>query len=107
MWQGIKTPSIIPKDGNKTAPDKSLKPTDQAESWNDVAVPLPSLMEISTAVDVYEGPQGWGYVVRGEIEVAKGIWSKAINIGSEKYRKHDWIELSSIDLSKKGNKEIR
>ncbi len=101
MWQGIKTPVLAPKDGNKVAPDKSLKPTDQKESWSDVAIPLPSTMEISTAVDVYEGPQGWGYVVRGEIEIAGKAWVKATNIGPEKYREHDWVEISSIDLSKR------
>jgi len=90
MWQGIKTPVLTPKDGVASAPDKSLKPTDQKESWTDAVIPLPASMEISTAVDVYEGPLGWGYMVRGEIEIAQKKWGKVINIGPETWHGHAW-----------------
>lgn len=93
-WQGIRIPATLPSDGNKLAPDKTLKPSDQSETWEDEAITLPASMECSVAVDIYDGPNGLGYVVRGEIEIANKKWIKIINIGNETYRNQDWTQHS-------------
>lgn len=93
-WQGVRSHPVTPSDGEKTAPDRTRRPTDQAESWEDAAVPLPASMEIATAVDVYDGPGGHGYVVVGEIAIAGRRWRRAIGVGPEA-RSHDWVRLET------------
>lgn len=44
-------------------------------------------------VDVYEGPQGIGYVVTYEIDKGGVLFYKAINKGPETYREQDWTEV--------------
>ena len=90
FWQGILTPDR-PPNARADLPDKNRRPTDQAESWDDFGVNLPSTVRAALVVDVYDGPVGHGYVVRSEVETEVGeLWEKAINVGSETYRDHDW-----------------
>lgn len=44
-------------------------------------------------VDVYEGPQGIGYVVNYEVQRAGKPFRKAINQGPETFRDQDWEEV--------------
>lgn len=41
-------------------------------------------------VDVYDGPNGCGYVVIETRVDADGTWKKATNFGPETARSHDW-----------------
>lgn len=92
-WQGIWTHASPPADGTNIAPDKSRKPTDQAEDWNAVSVTLPSTMPLRVAVDVYAGPAGPGYVLMGELAIGNQVWRRAINVGPENRRSHDWQQV--------------
>lgn len=92
--QCILTPASIPEDGIKSAPNKTVKPTDQAENWNDVGVTLPVTMDCSVAVDVYKNSQGWGYVIRGETISGGKKYIKVIHVtGNETWREQDWTEV--------------
>ena len=90
-WQGLSTPTTIPNDGNKTAPDKSRRPSDQLEDWS--AITLPATTPISVGVDVHDGPKGRGYTVLGLIDIAGLTWRKAVGIGAHSVT-HDWINVT-------------
>lgn len=90
-WQGIKTPALTPLAGAPVAPDLTLRPTDQAESWAAAGVPLPAQVEASIRVDVYQGPGGWGYVICLTIRTAVAeTWHRCFNVGPETWRTHTW-----------------
>jgi len=93
FFQGLKTPATTPADGASGAPDKTRRPSDQAENWNDANVTLPAQMQCSVEVHVYQGPQGWGYVIIGEVGAGGKKYHKAINVGPESHRSHDWREI--------------
>ena len=96
FWQGIKTPDRPPR-ARPDPPDKSRRPTDQAESWDDFGVDLPPTVRAALVVDVYDGPLGHGYVVRSEVETgAAELWEKAINVGSETHRGHGWTQQDTF-----------
>jgi len=44
-------------------------------------------------VDVYEGPQGVGYVVNYEVEKGGKKLRKRVNYGPEKHNEQDWEEV--------------
>lgn len=54
-----------------------------------------------TWVDVYEGPDGVGYVINFEIVKGKDTYRKCVNVGPEKYREQDW---TLVDPEPKGLK---
>ncbi len=90
-WQGLATPATPPKDGNKTAPDKTRKPTDQLEDWS--AITLPATTPISVEVHVHDGPQGQGYTVFGLIDLAGRMWRRAVGVGAHSVV-YDWIDVT-------------
>lgn len=89
-WQGLQTPLAIPKDGGEATPEKAHHPTDQAETWEDIAVPFPSALPIAVEVHVYDGPSGHGYILLGKVELAGKRWMRAINVGPETWRTREW-----------------
>ena len=94
-WQGIKTPQVPPKDGQKKSLEKNIRPSDQAQDWT--AAPGLSLQyPIAMAVHTYLGPQGHGYVLRGEVVIGQDTWFRVKNVGPENYRTHDWIKLENL-----------
>ena len=85
------TPLVPPVDGAEEPPDLSRKPIGKgSRSWSEQAVPLPAAMLVAVAVDVYDGPAGRGYVVRGELVAAGVLWSRSVNVGPETYRDAAW-----------------
>lgn len=92
-FQGIATPSAIPRDGRAEPVSKSLRPTDQDEDWASMGVVLPASSVISVRIDVYESDEGWGYTVTGTIDVGGVVWSRCVNFGHDESRAHDWIEV--------------
>lgn len=46
-------------------------------------------------VDVYDGPNGKGYVVVETKTDEQGTWTKATNYGNEDWRSHDWKLLTT------------
>lgn len=92
-FQGIRTHSPVPADGSEGAPDRSRKPTDQAEDWNAAGFVLPAAMPASLAIHVYDGPQGKGYTAILEVLVAGKRWRRVESFGPEAaHRTRSWIE---------------
>lgn len=92
-WQGRMQPSIAPADGATGSCNMSDHPTDQAQTWTDVNIVLPSLNDVALAVDVYDGPMGKGYVVRGEVMIAGARWVRCINYGPDTWRTLGWTKI--------------
>lgn len=92
--QALPIVSETPADGNTKAPDQTTsKPTDQAESWEDLATDLPSEVMNRIQIDVYDGPNGKGYVAVLRYIVSGTLYRKDINYGPESYRDEDWQEV--------------
>ncbi|MFN3652224.1 MAG: hypothetical protein ACK47B_21815 [Armatimonadota bacterium] len=88
--QGLRTHSEIPADGQELAPDLGMeRPTDQAECWIDLAM-LPGSMLSAMEIDVYEGPQGHGFVVRLLVVLNGQLWVLERQHGPEAGRDRDW-----------------
>ncbi|MCL5264906.1 MAG: hypothetical protein M1343_06910 [Chloroflexi bacterium] len=97
FWQGLRTHAVTPADGKAATPDTTRKPTDEAEDWVAAGVALPASMEVAIRVDTYEGPEGQGYVVIGEIEIGSRLLRRCVNVGPEVYRAHDWVDVTPMD----------
>ena len=96
-WQGIRTPVVVPLTPATVAPNLTLRPTDQAESWADAGVVLPAQVEVSIQVDVYQAPGGHGFVVCVFIRMsATETWMRCYNVGPETWRTHDWQQIRSV-----------
>ena len=97
FWQGILTPSVLPKDGVTRAPDKTLKPSDQDEDWNDFGAVIPTAVECSFAVDIYGSDADEGYIVRGEGVEKTKPYKRCLNVGPDASRELLWTEILAID----------
>ena len=78
-WQGLQTTG-----------DKTLKPTNEVETWSDAGISLDPDTKYSTRVDVYDGPKGKGYVIVYSFMDGDTLWQKGINFGPEIERGYDW-----------------
>ncbi|MBK6639702.1 MAG: hypothetical protein IPG34_20080 [Rhodocyclaceae bacterium] len=63
-------------DGADTNSNLSLKPHDQAEGWADFGASLPSRVPAALAINVYNGPQGWGYTVTARVLLGGEVWTR-------------------------------
>jgi hypothetical protein len=65
--------------------DRTLKPTDQKETWADFG-----LTDISVRgqyrIDVYDGPKGKGYVLSASIAYGTDVYTMSRNVGPETWR---------------------
>lgn len=98
-WQGLRTHAITPNHTTASFADSisdllANHPTDQEDDWLDflseienVAIPAIFVM------DVYDGPEGQGYV--GHVYAAHNgtVYHRAQNVGPESYRTQGWHEL--------------
>lgn len=91
-FQGIRTRDSIPAGGATSAPDLSKKPTDQAHDWTDFGIQLNPVLPIALQIDIYDGPSGQGYVVKGFIVETGVTYCRSVNVGPETWRTHDWTE---------------
>jgi hypothetical protein len=91
-WQGIKTPTITPKDGADVVPDKDVKPQGQAESWADFKVAMPATLPGSIEVHTHDGPQGKGFTVYATVGVGKQTFKKAVGRGAHS-NTFNWLEI--------------
>lgn len=96
--QGLWTNKAPPADGIEATPDNlNSKPTDQRESWDDLAraygLTFPSKTMASISVDAYDGERGTGWVVNVRASVNGAIYECAVNFGAEEWRTHDWREV--------------
>ncbi len=98
-WQGARTHTIIPLEGLPSAPNLSLKPTDQSESWAAFGLTLPALSEAALSIETYSGPSGSGYVIHADVYSEGTLHRKSINVGPEPYRTRDWTPLKTNSMS--------
>ena len=88
----------VQKDEARTYPlqllrySSGLKPSNEKDGWEKVAAPPAGY---DSWVDVYDGPQGVGYVTWYEIKKGKDLYRKAINVGPETWREQDWTAVET------------
>ena len=89
-----------PADGALVLPDLLYSfPTDQIgksaqAQWD--AAKLPVSLDARVRVDVYDGPQGKGFVVIVQSQLNGATWQRSINYGPETYRDQGWTELKPL-----------
>lgn len=95
-WQGLRsTGSATPADGAKLAPDPTLKPSYQPESWADLGVTLPATMEVALRVDQYQSRAGDGWVATVEVLVAGRLWRRSQGRGPESVQRNlPWTDVT-------------
>jgi len=97
-FQGIITHVILPKGDldEETPPDRTRKPTDQAEDWNGAGIVLPANMPMALVVDVYEGPRGHGWSARVEVGHIGREYARQVGFGpvAEHYT-NDWQDVTN------------
>ena len=93
-WQGIRTPQAIPVEGVDTTPDKNVKPVsgDEAASWNEAGVPLPTTLSCSVEIFTHEGPKGKGFSVISWIKAEGKIFRRVTGFGDEFMPTTAWQE---------------
>jgi hypothetical protein len=95
-WQGLLTHGTIPIDAVESLADRlNEHPTDQPESWHDAIAGLPVNWPCALVMDVYQGPQGWGYCATVYVYVSQlsRIYSRSQNVGPEQHRTVGWHEV--------------
>jgi len=88
-WQGLRTHTLHPADGNETLPDVGDKtPSDQPTAWPGtlIASPIP----MSLQIDVYDGPRGKGYVATVRVGYNGKVYERAAQVGPETDWAHGW-----------------
>lgn len=80
--------------GRFSAGDKG-KPSNETDGWEKLDRPPAGW---DSWVDVYEGPEGTGYVTWYEAKRGKDLYRKAINVGPETWREQDWTAVAEPKL---------
>lgn len=97
-WQGIRTTDLASLPNNLTAdattaevaPDTSVHPTDQAETWATANINLGATIPMALEIQTYEGPGGKGYVGIVYVKVNGTTYVRAQNNGPETWRTQAW-----------------
>lgn len=93
-WQGVITPAAIPVDGTETAPVLNRKPTDQAEDWTAVSMPVTIPMAIE--VHTHNGPLGHGYTITCWVNrTGDGIYKRMRGVGQYSLTTDSWTKVNS------------
>jgi hypothetical protein len=103
-WQGLKTHTIDPAHTNSTEGDSipdqlNANPTDQFENWSTVfpewdGVAIPCAVQC----DVYDGPEGKGWVATIWIRFNGTLYSRSQNVGPESHRTEAWHVVDGVTL---------
>lgn len=89
--QALPLTTQTPADGAEVPVDNAeAAPTDQPQSWLDLAPDLPETVMSRVWIDTYEGPQGAGYVVCAELIIEGVTYLRRIDPGPES-RGHGWF----------------
>lgn len=93
--QGLRTHSIIPSEGNEATADRlNARPTDQAESWNDLAAAngfsFPATNIATVQITPYVSPLGQGWQAVLTVRVGNNLYKRAGQVGPETWRAHGW-----------------
>lgn len=91
-WQGLRTHTILPADGDLVLPNVgTTTPTDQPDPWPVALRSTP--IEMAVVIDVYNGPLGDGYVASVWVMISGRIWMRSAQIGPETWRTDGWHEV--------------
>lgn len=74
----------------EVAPTTNTHPTDQAETWTDSGIVLGATIPMALRMDVYDGPQGKGYVGTVWARWAGNTYTRSQNFGPEDWRTQAW-----------------
>jgi hypothetical protein len=89
-FQGLYT-NAVPVDPNELVPDLTVHPTDQIESWADANFTFPATMPARVWIDVYKGPQGYGWTLNAQVIVGTNTFIICVQgAGNETDRVYDW-----------------
>jgi hypothetical protein len=93
-WQGLKTHSIDPSEGNTALPTVGAAcPTDQlGQPWPNAI--LTTSIEMAINIDIYDGPLGVGYQVTVTVAVLGNVYTRTQQIGPETWRNRVWQQVS-------------
>jgi hypothetical protein len=98
-WQGKRTHTTPPSDGTRTAPDLNVRPTDQSETWNDLAITFPATTSAAYTVHAYQTRAGHGYVIHADV-IISGVWHrKSLNLGPATWLTQTWRTYKVIQMS--------
>lgn len=95
-WQGLRSASTIPSEGNESLPDIGTRcPTDQ------IGVPWPAAIRnavqpMAVASDVYDSPLGTGYVITVWVRVLGTLYARSQNVGPEQFRTQAWHVVDEV-----------
>lgn len=100
-WQGLPTHLTCPAhtnstDGSKTGDRLEESPDDQGafSTWLNVFPEwLSDLLPACVRVDVYDGPQGEGWVLTIEATHNGTLWRRSQNVGPEGHRTQGWHQV--------------
>lgn len=95
-YQTLVSHSVVPADGAALAPDKlAAGPTDQTEKLTDFWADAKLSAQIPYAfwTDVYDGPEGRGYVLTVQVQLGAERWERSVNAGPERWRDQPWHAL--------------
>ena len=88
-WQGLRTHTIVPTEGNETLPSVGTTvPADQPDPWP-VAIRNQTL-PMALQIDVYDSPQGKGYQATVLVKVLGQLYRRVAQVGPETDRASGW-----------------
>jgi hypothetical protein len=86
-----------PADGSAGIPDGWFKhPTDQQYSWPNLDAIRFEPMPFDIRIDVYDGPEGQGYVTCFQVQIKGSMYERCQNYGPEASREHDWRSAEAV-----------
>jgi len=95
-WQGLPTHAEPPRDGSDVDPDRwNDKAPGHSLSWRDIGG-VSNRMMSQMWIDIYNGPQGKGYVVTLRFRHGLDEWTRSINTGPETFKEQPWTKVIPI-----------
>jgi len=88
LWSHSTPPSIV----SAKYPDGwYTHPTDQQYRWSDISIIKFEEMPYQMKIDVYDGPEGAGYVASYRFQEKDYVCEKSRNTGPEALKGSDWL----------------
>lgn len=89
--------TILPAGEKGEYPDGWYKhPTDQDWSWDDLSAIRYEPLPFAIKVDVYDGPNGVGFVACYRMSIDGAPWERCKNYGAESSKGHPWQPVEEI-----------
>lgn len=99
-FQGISTATEIPLDGLAVDQVDTKAPVyDPASTWKQAGIVVPAKMQMSVAVDNYEGPKGKDWSLRGTLVLDNTRWRRTISGNNLEVVDEDWTNLGEIEAA--------